>query len=266
MNAQELFTYLTDGAGLSEEDAKAAMRLAQNPNVGNRAAQLKQQREYDELNSRFSNLESEFSKAKTIKDWYDKYGTVIQQNENLLAKYMEKYGTLEAPRSAPANNNGNGEFFSKAQVEAMISDLNKRFDGTHDRLGTLLVQFGNVTEEHRLNGFKTKIDFEKLAELSKNHGGDVMKAYREFIKPDMEKKAEEDFKARVEQEVADRLKKERSKAGFPAGAEGSVSTTDLGITRRKFDDKTKDDPAARRAALIRTAATGKYNADEEDAA
>ena len=270
MTAEELFKYLTEGAGLSEEDAAAAMRLAKNQNVSTRAQQLKQQREYDEIASRFSELEKKFDSAKTYAEWYAKYGDVIRQNEQMLTRYIERYGSLDTPTttttSGGTNNVPTGNF-TMADVQKMAEELvDKKLGGTHDRLGSLLVQFGEVVEQHRINGFKTKIDFGKLAELAgSKFNGDVLKAYESSVEPERKTKDENDFKARVDAEVAKKIKEERLKNNgmFPAGAEGNASSSDFGIRKRHMPKD--DNPDARRAELLRVAAAGKYNPDEDAA-
>src|SRR5579863_6245676 len=103
MDLQALISYLTEG--LDAEQAKVVTDALKHEKVSAKVGGLKQQKEFDELAQRENALRLELEGegeqkpgAKKYKEWYEKnYAAVVKLQQD-QAKYVEKYGTLEAPK------------------------------------------------------------------------------------------------------------------------------------------------------------------------
>jgi len=103
MTGKELFTYLTQDAGLDDATAQAIMKAAENEKVSKKATSLIQKEQYDDLERRAAQLEldhngtKEKPGSKAYREWYDKnYAAVVKLQQD-VARYQERFGSLDDP-------------------------------------------------------------------------------------------------------------------------------------------------------------------------
>lgn len=257
MTAQELFSYLTQDAGLDDATAQAIMKAASNEKVASKASTLKQQREYDEIANRAADLEAKYKGttdkpgAVAYQEWYNKNFAAIQDLQAKAAKYEERYGPLENPKETPAVSNQ--PVFDESKIAALVD---ARIQGTYGtQWSNLLKGSGKMIEKHVRSGRKNEIDWDKIGEIAAKKGGDMIAAYDEWDAPEREKATKAAQDAEIERRVAERIAEEQKKRTadfFPAGADASSSSGGLGLRKRE------DKAAYNRSAVVEAAVTGVY--------
>lgn len=260
MTGKELFTYLTQDAGLDDATAQAIMKAAENEKVAKKAADFVRMQEYKELETKAAELELSLNGngskpgSKTYEKWYaDNYPAIVELQRKAQV-YEERFGPLEAaaPKGgAPAG--GGGATFKPEDIQKIVNETIQQ--NYAPRWGALLTGTGEIVQRHIRNGRKTNIDFKKLEEIANTKNGDLLAAYEEYDRPEAEaaqKTAQEaEIKRRVDEEVA----KRQTQQFFPAGADASPSSGGIGrsAAKEKYD----------RNAVIGAAVTGKYDGAKE---
>jgi len=258
MNAQELFTYLTDGAGLDDATAKAIMAAAANEKVAAKAGTLKQQKDLDDLNARLAQVQEAYEGkggawgAKQYQQWVAENHAAIIKLQNDVARYQERYGALDgAAPGTPAPKPGVGPM-SNEDVQKLIHET---IQNTYaNRWSDLLTTSGTLIERHMRAGRKTPIDWKKVGELATAKGGDLNLAYDEWDKPEADAARQAETQKEVDRRVKEELAKRATQGAFPAGADGTPSSTStLGITRAAGEHKYD------RSKVVAAATTGQYD-------
>jgi len=269
MTAQELFNYLIGDAGLDEATAKAVMAAASNEKVAAKAGTLKQQQEFDAIQAKTAELQAKLDGTKdkpgasAYEQWYQKNWASIQQLQQTVARYQERYGALDEGGAAGAGAGAAGAAGAGAAAgakpmtkEEIATVVNEVIQGNYGpRWSTLLTSTGTILERHIRAGRKNPIDWQKLSQIAETKGGDVAAAYEEWDKPEAEASAKAAQDKEVERRVKEELAKRQTQAAFPAGADATPSGS-AGITRggapAKYD----------RTKVIEAAVTGKYDGNQ----
>jgi hypothetical protein len=248
--AKELFTMLTQDAGLDEATAQAIMKAAENEKVAQRAANLVQRQEYDSIATRAAALEKEATGAKVYQDWYAKNYPAIQKLQADALIYQERFGSLEEPAKTPPAKGA--AQYSEEDVQRIVTKTIQ--DNYAPRWSNLLVSTGTILEKHIRAGRKSNLDFKKLEEIAATKGGDLEAAYDEYDRPERELAAKESTEAEIKRRVDEEMAKRRTAEFFPAGADATPSSGSSGITRHSAEKKGYD-----RSAVINAAVTGEYS-------
>ncbi len=230
MTKEELLAYLTEG---TDEATKTKITEVFNDvKVAARSISLRQQGELDRIESERRQLQDALDgldpqgNPKGYRAWYNKNFPEIQAMQAREAKYVEKYGTLESPKTpdgtpppAPTGKQWTDEDVQRAIDERFQKSL-------APNIASVLKGTGRLVQRHMFAGRKTEIDFDKLESLmneaqKSGRGMSLDQAYEEWDKPEREKdlKAAED--KRVEARVTEELQKRGSTTGFPAGSDMS---------------------------------------------
>lgn len=253
MTAQELFTYLTEGAGLDEATTKVIMdQVAKNEKVNGKATSLKQASEYEALETRAAALQKAATDAAVYQDWYAKNFSAIEKLQKDALRYRERYGALDAEGAPHAGRPAAGAApqVDAAFVEKTLDELVEKKYGT--RWSDLVTNSGAIMEKHIRSGRKANIDWKKLGEIAATKNGDLAAAYDEWDKPEAEAAAKASTEAEIDRRVKEKLAASQTANFFPAGAEGSTSSP-TGITRQSAEKKYD------RSAVVNAAITGKYD-------
>ncbi len=250
MTAKEMFTMLTQDAGLDEATAKAVMAAADNEKVQSRAASLVQKQEYDAITARATALEKSAADAKVYQDWYAKNYPAIQKLQADAVLYQERFGSLEEPTKVPAKA---AATYSPEDVQRIVTE--KIQADYAPRWSTLLTSTGSILEKHIRAGRKNNLDWKKLEEIAAAKGGDLEAAYDEYDRPDRELAAKESQEAEIKRRVDEEMAKRRTAEFFPAGADATPSSGSGGITRHAQVEKGSYD----RNKVINAAVTGVYD-------
>jgi len=265
MTAKELFESLVQDAGLDEATAKAIMAAAANEKVNAKAAGLVQRKEYDSLEARAAALELSMNGTKdkpgavAYQKWYTDNFAAIQKLQQDVARYTERYGTLDEPKNPPANPPAPA-FDEKKIAEMIAAGVDKRIqEGYGSRWSDLITQSGTILEKHIRSGRKSPLDWKKISELAAAKNGDIAAAYDEWDKPEADAAAKAATDAEVERRVKERLAKERTESFFPAGADATPSGSVSPLSRSKVEGTPKYD----RSSVIAAAVTGKYDGGKE---
>ena len=261
MTGKELFTYLTQDAGLDDATAQAIMKAAENEKVTKKAADFIQKREYDDLERRAAQLEldhngtKEKPGSKAYREWYDKnYAAVVKLQQD-VARYQERFGSLDDPGTPakPAAAAGGAVNYTPEDIQKIVKEtIGSSYAPIWDQL---LSGTATIVQKHIRNGRKTDLDMKRLAEIAQTKGGDLVAAYEEYDRPEAEAaqklSQEAEIKRRVDEEVA----KRQTQKFFPAGADASPSSGGIGRSAAKKDYD--------RNAVIGAAVTGKYDGAKE---
>lgn len=250
MTAQELFQYLTEGAGLDEATTKVIMdQVAKNEKVAGRAANFTQRSEYDSLATRAAALEKAATQAKVYEDWYGKNFAAIEALQKEALMYKERYGSLEDPTKGATPP-------AKPAIDeaAVLAAIDKRINEAYNpRWSAVVTGAGSVIEKHLRAKRDKEIDWAEVSKLAEGYGGDLNKAYEEWDKPEREKATKASMDSEVERRVKEGIAKAQTASFFPAGAEGSASSGGpAGLT------KSQPKKEYNRDAVIQAAVTGKY--------
>lgn len=241
MDLEALISYLTEG--LDADQSKAVRDALKNEKVSSKVGGLRQQRELDELQQREATLKAELEGdgaqklgAKAYKEWYDKnYAAVVKLQQD-QAKYIEKYGTLEAPKPQDQQQQQQQQNLQGLTPEQVQQLVDKRIqEGYAPRWSDLLTSTGSIVQKHMFSGRKAPIDFKKLSEIAQNFGGDLDRAYDEYDKPEREKAAKEAQDKEIERRVSEELQKRGATQHFPAGADASPGILSRDRDTSKFD-------------------------------
>lgn len=254
-----LIAYLTEG--LEPDQAKAVEAALKNEKVASRAATMKQQSEYDAIAAQAKELTEALDGVdakgdpKGYRVWYKKYYGTIQEQNQLVAAYQEKYGTLENPKTAPAAATGAAmtpEEINKLVNERAAAVVDERIqNGYAGRWSSLIEGNGQILQKHFLAGRKTPIDFKKVAELAATKwNGDLEKAYDEYDAPEREKERAASTEAEIERRVKERVQKAGAERYLPGGADATPGPFSRNRGSDKFDQRAMD------ADLIRVFTTG----------
>lgn len=236
MEVNELVAYLTEG--LTAEEAAVVRKSVERDNVKSKVSGLKQQSEFDALQARAQALQEAMDGgpnkpgAKAYQEWYDKNYAAVQKLQADNQKYQEKYGTLEAPKAAPAE----APVMTKEDIQRMVDE---RWQGAHvATVATGMKKFGNVIQRHIMSGRKTPLDIEALDKLMGEKGLDIEKAYEEYDKPEREKEQKAAAEAEIERRVAERIQQENSRRAQHGSEEFHVANGPLSAApTEKFDER-----------------------------
>lgn len=258
MTAKELFDYLTNDAGLDEATAQAIAKAAANEKVGAKAASLKQQSEFDALQTRLTALQTEYEGtkdklgAKSYVEWYNANFPRIQKLQQDFLRYQERYGALDA--SDPNNPNPNPNPAKPLSAEDVARIVAETFQNKiAPTMSGVIVQQNQVLQRHMRAGRKNDLDFDALSKIAaEKHGGNLVAAYEEWDKPEADRMAKEAEDKRVEERVQLELKKRNAQFTFPAGADAAPSTSISPLSRASGDRKYNRD------AVVSAAITGEY--------
>lgn len=253
MTTHELIAYLTEG--LDDDQANAVRNAFKNSKVAERAGSLKAAKDFDDLAARESALKAELEGgpekpgAKAYRDWYEKNYAAVQALQTEKAALIEKYGTVDAPKTAAATLTA-GEKPTAGMTEADIQRMvDQRIQtGYAPRWSDLLTGMGGVVQKHMFSGRKAPIDMKKLSELAQANGGDLDRAYDEYDKPEREKQAKVDEDKRIETRVNEELQKRGAHQHFPA------DMTPGTLSRNR--DASKFDKGAMERELVNTFISG----------
>lgn len=256
MTAKEILEYLVSDAGLSEAEAKQVMELAKNDKINQKALALKQAKEFEELNSRAEALRISLEGAdgkggsKAYQKWYEENFPKVQDVLKREARYRERYGDLDAPDKP---NAADQKTFTLEDVKKVVAEAVLENEKTYGpKVVALATNVATITEKHIRAGRKNPIDWKKIDELAATTGGDPLRAYDEWDRPEREANDKALRDKEIEDKVKERLATERSKALFPAAAAESSSSP---FARRSGDDGKP--PAYDRRKVLETAITGK---------
>ena len=256
MEINDLITMLTDG--LDPAEAAVVRKAIERDAVKAKATTLKQQSEYDAINTRLVAMQQEMDDqgqpgqagyragAKTYANWYQQNYPKIQRLQEDFAKYQAKYGTLEAPTTPQTPPPTGGKQFTDAEIQALVDQrIQQQYS---PRWSELLMSTGGLVQRHMLAGRKNPIDFAHVSKVAaEKYNGSLDQAYDEWDKPEKDKELKAAEDARVEQRVTDELAKRGASANFPPGADftpGALSNH----TKAEVD---KYDPEAFKRELAR---------------
>lgn len=238
MEINDLITMLTDG--LDPAEAAVVRKAIERDAVKAKATTLRQQSEYEALSTRATAMQQEMEDqgqpgqagyragAKTYQRWYQENYPKIQKLQDDMAKYQQKYGTLEAPTQQTQQTQQQQtqtRQLTDAEIQALVDQrIQQQYS---PRWAELLMGTGSLVQKHMLAGRKSPIDFAKVSQLAADkYAGNLENAYDEWDKPEREKELKASEDARVEQRVKDELAKRGASANFPAAADftpGSLS-------------------------------------------
>lgn len=258
MTPQELFTYLTDGAGLDEATTKIIMDAAKNEKVAAKAQLLKDQKEYESLVQELDGAAGKPGTRAYAKWYQDNYATIQatvaakSDLEKKVTQYQERYGSLEAPTTPPKGT-------PVLDDDAITRLVDQRIQTQYGpQWSTLLKSSGKLIERHLKAGRKTDIDWDKIAEVATTKNGDLVAAYDEWDKPEQEKSAKAAEDVRVETRVQVELQKRQmaeTRKQFPSGADATPSDSPLS----RHTGENGKPPAYDRSKVIEAAVTGNYD-------
>jgi hypothetical protein len=235
MTAKETFEYLINGAGLDEETAKIVMKAADNQKVQERAAALKAQSEYDAIVAQKNALDASYAKAKTYEDWYAKNGERVNALQNAYARYVERFGELDATHQAQQTQQPQAKQFTQEDIDKMVeAKANAVIQQNYGpRWSQLLKGSGRIIEQHLRAKRESLIDWDKIGELAEKKGGDIVAAYDEYDAPERQK-----YEAKQrEDEISRRVKEELQKRGAQQYFPGSPDSNTPSPLARAKDDK-----------------------------
>lgn len=237
MDINELTAWLTDGL---DDAAKAVVTAAiQRDSVKAKTAGLKQQSEYDAIQSRTTALEAELNGAegqpgsREYKEWYSKNAKAIEKLQADNAAYVAKYGTPEAPINQPSGTPG----VKTMTAEEIQAEVDKRIQNNYaPRWASLLTDTGTIVQKHMFAGRKTPIDFKALEKIaSEKTNGNLEAAYDVWDEPERVKTREADTERIITQRVNDELAKRGASQSFPGGADMTP-----GALAHRSSSETKD--------------------------
>lgn len=255
MDIQELITWATEG--LTEEQAKPVREALSRESVKSKAGGLRAQKELDDLQARETALRGELEGdgpqkpgAKAYKEWYDKNYAAVVKLQADQAKYVEKYGSLESPKTSETQPLGSA--MTKEEIERLVDQrANAHIQGTYaPQWSSLLTSTGSIVQKHMFAGRKAPIDFTKLSEIASKYNGNLDQAYDEYDKPEREKEAKAAGEKEIERRVSEELQKRGASQHFPGD-------TTPGVMSAGRDTKSFDKAALTRS-LVQTAQTGDY--------
>lgn len=256
MDIKELESWLTEG--LDDAAANAVRAALNRDTVKSKAAGLKQQREYDELQARSQALQAELDGApdkpgtRAYQKWYQENYSKVQALQESLAAYQAKYGSLDNPANPnPANPPAgmSAEDIKKLAMEAAQGLIQNNYAA---RWSDLLTKTGTIVQKHMFAGRKNPINFEEVSKIAEKYNGNLEQAYDEWDKPEREKveaKAKED---EINRRVQEELQKRGASLQFPAGADLSSGA----LSSRTKGELDKFDKTALKRDLVQTFMTG----------
>jgi hypothetical protein len=210
MTYDELIQMLTDG--LPADEAAAVTKAVNRDTVKTRAAALRQQSELDALQARATALNAELEGgpdkpgAKAYAKWYADNFAAVQKLQADNAKFVEKYGTLEAPK-VPANPEHVLAGLSKEDVQR---EIDSRFNSNFaPNIADVLKKTGTLVQKHMYAKRTNPIDFDAIDKIMGEKKIPLEAAYDEWDRPEREK----DQKAATEAEISRRVTEEMQKRG-----------------------------------------------------
>ena len=256
MDIKELEAWLVEGL---DDAAKAAVIAALNrDSVKAKTAGLKQQNEYDAIQTQAAALQKELDGeqnkpgSRAYAKWYnDNYPKVVALQER-ISKYEAKYGDIEGGTPPNPNNPPPPKTYTDADIQRMIDE---RFASQlAPNIATVLKGTGKLVQKHMLAGRKTEIDFDALDKMMGEKKLTLEQAYDEWDKPEREKVEKAKLDAEVDRRVKEELQKRGATSTFPASADytpGALST-------RSKETVDKFDKNALKSALVGTFVSGEY--------
>lgn len=268
MTAQEFQALLIEG-GLTQEESA---RLTGNASVVAKVGQLRQASEYQTLEQRANALASEKATleselvgtdaapgSRKYQQWYaDNYArikaleansTKVSELETSVAAYEKAYGKITPGQEAPKPPTGMTEEDVKKIIATQVQESYTQ--NYAPSVVKAMTGIGAVVERHMKRGRKADIDWKKLDELAAKpeNAGDVLKSYEEWDAPNVAEDqklaataAEASIQKRIDDRVAEELKKRNVQTNFPAGADGAssgapspLSRDSLGGTAKVYD-------------------------------
>lgn len=260
MTAKETLQYLIQDAGLDEATAAAVMKAAENEKVNTRASQLRQASEYQTLEQRAVDLQRSADENKNYREWYVKNYDSIKQLETAAARYKERYGDLDAPTQQQQQQNQQPQYDETTVAKLVDARIQSQYG---PQWSNLLKGSGKLLEKHLRAGRKQDIDWDKVSEIAATKNGDLVAAYDEWDAPEREKSVAAAQEAEINKRVQAELKKRQTNDFFPAGADGSSTTTGRGSTSPLSRSGVTSEPKYDRNAVIQAAVTGDYNGNKD---
>jgi hypothetical protein len=223
MTIQEFESFLTE-SGVDDATVKA---LVANEKVKTRAVSFRQQSEYEALEARARQLETEGAQAKNYQVWYEKNYPEIQKLHTTATKYQERYGSLDEPTTQTQTQQATS--MTEEQIAALVqARLDKAFNEQYaPRVVSTMTGIGKVVETHMRRGRKDNLDWKKLDELAAKTNGDVLAAYEEYDKPNTDADREAEIARRIEAGVKERMASAGARDHFPGGADATPSSKGL---------------------------------------
>lgn len=244
--------------GLPAEQAAAIRAVLQSASVKAKPLAIRQQKDLDDLVARRVALEAELEGgpdkpgARAYRQWYDENFARVQQLQKDQAKYVEKYGALDAPKE-PTTAPKTG--LSEAEIQVLIErGVEAKIQGQYaPRWADLLKGTGKVVNKHHSRGRKQEIDWDALEKLAPKYNGDLTMAYDEWDRPNVEAADKEDREKEIKRRVDEELSKRGNVTNFPSAADSTPSA----MTARSKSEKEKFDPIALKNSMAQEWATAK---------
>ena len=234
--------------GLDEETAK----LVRAKVTEEKAASLRAQKEFDDIQRRATELESELvgdgkTGARAHKQWYSENFSKIQKLQADYAKYVERYGALDQSTTTATTTD------TKLPNNVVSKDdFDKTMSGLTQQWSSLLANSGTILEKHIRAGRKNEINWQELSKLAtEKHNGNLAAAYTEWDAPEADKANKAAEEKRINDEVEKRLKSRQTSTFFP-----STEQTPSGISPLSKDRG--EAPKYDRNKVIESAVTGIY--------
>lgn len=254
MDIQELKAWLTEG--LTPEQSAAVTAALDRENVKSRVSGLKQQNEYNEIQTRAQALEAEMAGTDKVpgtrayKKWHDDNIAAIVQLQKDKEAYEAKFGKLDG---APETKTAGGETFTKAQVEAMINEnFQTKFA---PNIAEVLKTTSRLHQKHMFAGRKSVIDFDAIDKIMQDQKVGLEAAYDKWDAPEFEKVTKANQEAEIDRRVKEELQKRGASTQFPAGADFTPGS----LAQKSKADLDKYDPVALDNDLAKTFMSGEYS-------
>lgn len=259
MDIQQFVAYLTEG--LDEATAATVRAAVQNEAVKAKVGTLRQQREFDEIQTRATQADTYLQELDAVdaqgnprgyRAWYKKYYDTVAKNAKAIEAFEKKHGAGAFERVAAGEEiipSGGGAGLKPEDVQKQVNEI---IQTTYaPKWSELLTGTGAIVQKHIRAGRKNDIDFTKLSEIAAKKGGDLMAAYDEYDAPEREAASKASEEARIKQGIEEGIKA-RSNNLFPAAADASSSGGGSPLS------KPAEAPKYDRRAMLETAASGKY--------
>ena len=155
---------------------------------------------------------AEAKKDEEYKEWYAKEQLKYQEYVNGLAE-------LEALRKNSGNPNGReGTQMTQAEIDKLVeAKLQASLESVLSRRDQAYLSFRDADFDHmrRFSKPMDRVAFEKSWKEHPEWGGDLYNAYEKWIQPEVEKKREEEFNAKLEQKYQEGIRDGFSRRQVP---------------------------------------------------
>lgn len=243
--------------GLTADQAAVVRAALQRDTVKSKTLAIRQQKDLDDLVARRAALEAELEGgpekpgARAYQRWYDENFAKVSKLQQDKAKYVEKYGELDAPKDPGTPKTG----LSEAEIQVLIErGVEAKIQSQYaPRWADLLKGTGKVVNKHHSRGRKQEIDWDALEKLAPKYNGDLAMAYDEWDRPNVEAADKEDREKEIKRRVDEELSKRGNVTNFPSAADSTPSA----MTARSKADKDKFDPIALKNSMALEWATAK---------